>query len=160
MATTTETSDKTAPEDELKTALEAFETSLATPVISGELADWVEALQKTWAEASAQIDERIEQRHPVQFEEIGKADPELLPRVEQLQEEDAAIKADVELLRTSLKRSLAHLPKLEPDEVKAQQHLAKFVDEGMALIARVRKQEVAIQTWYFEAFNRDRGAVD
>jgi hypothetical protein len=160
MATTTKLSEKTAPEDELKTALEAFETSLATPVISGELADWVEAAQKTWAEASAQIDEHIEQRHPAQFEEIGRADPELLPRVEQLQDEDAAIKAELEALRTSLKRSLAHLPKLEPDEVKSQQHLATFVDEGMALIARVRKQEVAVQTWYFEAFNRDRGAVD
>jgi hypothetical protein len=160
MAMTTKPSERTTPDDELKIALESLETSLATPVISGELADWLEAAQKTWAQASAQIDERIDQRHPVQFEEIGNADPELLPRVEQLQEEDAAIKADVASLRTWLGRSAAHLPKLEPDEVKAQQHLAKFVDEGMALIARVRKQEVAIQTWYFEAFNRDRGAVD
>jgi chromosome segregation ATPase len=160
MAMTTKTSEKTTPDDELKLALESLETSLATPVVSGELADWLEAVQKTWAEASAQIDERIEQRHPAQIDEIGKADPELLPRVEQLQEEDAAIKADADSLRTSLERSAAHLPKLEPDEEKAQQHLAKFIDEGMALIARVRKQEVAIQTWYFEAFNRDRGAVD
>jgi hypothetical protein len=36
----------------------------------------------------------------------------------------------------------------------------KLVDQGMALVTQIRKQEVAIQTWFIEAFNRDRGSVD
>jgi hypothetical protein len=35
-----------------------------------------------------------------------------------------------------------------------------LIDEGLTFIARVRKQATAIQTWFVEAFNRDRGAVD
>jgi hypothetical protein len=160
MVSARKTSSTAAPEDGLKSALEAFETSLATPVVSGELTDWLEAVEKTWAETSAQVHERIEQRHPQQFEEIGKQDLELLPRVEQLQAEDAAILADLEATATTVARYSEHVPKLEPDEEKAQQHIKKLIDEGIALVARVRKQEVAIQTWYFEAFNRDRGSVD
>jgi hypothetical protein len=152
--------DSSNSENQLKLALSAFETSLATPVVSGELAEWVDAVQKTWTEASAQIHYEIRHRHPRQYEQISKEDPELLPRVEQLQAEDRAIEEDREKLNHAVSRTAQHVPKLEPDEEKAQQHTKKLVDEGIAFIARVRKQEVAIQTWFVEAFNRDRGAVD
>jgi hypothetical protein len=147
-----------APENALKDALTSLETTLATPVISGELADWIKGVQKAWTEASGQIHYSVKHSHPRQFEEIGSADPELLPRIEQLQAEDTAIEEDRERFATSIKRSTEHIPKLEPDEGKAQQHTKKLVDEGMAFITRVRTQEVAIQTWFVEAFNRDRGA--
>jgi hypothetical protein len=146
--------------DALKESLAVFETSLATPVISGELADWLGGMQKAWREASSQIHYHIKHLHPRQFEGIGNADPELFPRVEQLQAEDAAIEAEREMFSNVVKRVAEHAPKLEPDEGKAEERTKKLVDEGMAFIARVRKQEVAIQTWFVEAFNRDRGAVD
>ena len=147
-------------ESALKASLAAFETSLATPIVSGELAEWIEAVQKTWTEASAQLHYQVKHRHPQQYEQISKEDPELLPRVEQLQAEDRAIEEEREKLSHTVSRTTQHAPKLEPDEGKAQQHTKKLVDEGMAFIARVRKQEVAIETWFVEAFNRDRGAVD
>lgn len=152
--------DQSNSENELKATLSAFETSLATPVVSGELAEWVGAVEKSWAEASAQVHYEIRHRHPRQYEQMSKEDPELLPRVEQLQGEDAAIEQEREKLSHTVARTAQHVPKLEPDEERAQQHTKKLVDEGMAFIARVRKQEVAIQTWFVEAFNRDRGAVD
>jgi hypothetical protein len=74
--------------------------------------------------------------------------------------EDAAIEKDRKTFDQAVSRIATHVPKLEPDEEKAQQHVKKLVDEGMAFVARVRKQEVAIQTWFVEAFNRDRGAGD
>ena len=74
--------------------------------------------------------------------------------------EDAAIEQDREKLHHTVQRMAEHVPKLAPDEDKAVRHTAKLVDGGVALVARVRKQEVAVQTWYSEAFNRDRGAVD
>jgi hypothetical protein len=152
--------DETKSEEDLKLALSEFETNLGTPVVSGELAEWIDAVKKTWDEASAQIHYHLKHLHPRQFEQIGSEDPELLPRVEQLQVEDAAIEDEREKLSTTVKRSAEHVPKLEPDEDKAQQHIKKLIEEGIAFIARVRKHETAIQTWYVEAFTRDRGTVD
>ena len=152
--------DQRNSESELKEALSAFETSLATPLVSGELADWVESVQKSWAEVSAQIHYHVQELHPRQYDQIAKEDPELLPRVEQLQNEDALIEQEREKLNQIVSRTAEHAPKLEPDEGKAQQHTKKLIDEGMAFNTRIRKHEVAIQTWFMEAFNRDRGAVD
>jgi hypothetical protein len=155
-----EKSTESASHDELKASLEAFETSLETPVISGELTDWLEAVNKTWSEASAQIQDRMRDEHARQFDEMGKEDPELLPRVELLQAEDGAIEADRLALGQLITNTSQQAPKLEPDEGKANDLLKDLIDAGLALVTRVRTQEVAIQTWFFEAFNRDRGPVD
>jgi hypothetical protein len=152
--------DPSNAEYELKAALTALETSLNTPIVSGELGDWLEAVRKSWAEASAQIRHHVNQLHPRQFEQIGKEDPELLPRVEPLQREDRAIEEECVRITLAVERNSQHVPRLEPDEEKALKHTKKLVEDGIAAIVRVRKQEVAIQTWYLEAFNRDRGAVD
>jgi hypothetical protein len=85
---------------------------------------------------------------------------ELLPKVEQLQAEDKAILEECDALDQMVARTTSHAPKLEPDEEKARQHTKVLTDAGIALVTRVRKQETALQTWYVEAFNRDRGAVD
>jgi hypothetical protein len=146
--------------DELKTALSTFETSLLTPTISGELATWLEEVQKTWDEASTQIHYHLKHLHPRQFDEISKQDPELFPKIEQLQAEDEAIEQQRAQLSQLIGRVGQHAPKLEPDEEKAQKYTKSLVDQGTAFLTQVRKQEVAVQTWYVEAFNRDRGAVD
>lgn len=148
------------PEAELKDALDAFETSLLRPVVSGDLAGWIDELQRAWAEAASQIHLHVQQLHPRQYDEISKQDVELLPRIELLRAEDAAIEAQRGKLNQCVERLAHHGPKLEPDEEKAQKHTKSLLDDATALIARVRKQSVAVQTWYIEAFNRDGGAVD
>ena len=148
------------PESELRTALAAFETALTTPVVSGELADWVESLQETWQEASSQLHGSIQDAHPRQYEQIADADPSLLPRIEQLKAEDTELAQQREHVNQLLARAAQHVPKLEPDEAKAQKHMENLINEGLALVVRARKQEVSIETWFLEAFNRDRGAVD
>jgi hypothetical protein len=147
-------------DDELKTALTTFETSLLTPTVSGELPAWFEEVQKSWEEASAQIHFHVKHLHPRQYEEISKQDPELLPRIEQLQAEDEAIEQQRARLSQLIGRVGQHAPKLEPDEEKAQKHVKTIVDAGTAFLTQVRKLAVAVQTWYVEAFSRDRGAVD
>ena len=149
-----------AADAELKSALEAFEVSLATPIISGELADWLKQVGLAWSKLLDQLRHNIEHAHAEQFALIEEQDLELLPNVEQLQTEDAAILEDCDALERTIARTTSHAPKLEPDEEKARQHTKPLVDAGIALVTRVRKQEVALQTWYVEAFNRDRGAVD
>lgn len=145
---------------DLKTVLAEFETDLLTPIVSGGLAGWIDEAKKSWAEASTQIHYCIKHHHPRQFDEIGKQDAELLPRIELLQAEDDAIEQQREQISTAVTRVAEHVPKLEPDEEKAQKYTKALVDEGTAFLIRVRKQEAAVQTWYVEAFNRDGGAVD
>src|SRR4051794_24307564 len=146
--------------DDLMAVLTKFETSLLTPTISGELPSWLEEVQKSWEEASAQIHFHIKHLHPRQYDEISRQDPELLPKIEQLQAEDEAIEQQREQLSQSIGRVGQHVLRMEPDEEKAHKHTKAIVDSGTAFLIQVRKQEVAVQTWYVEAFNRDRGAVD
>jgi hypothetical protein len=149
-----------AADAELKSALEAFEVSLDTPVVSGELADWLDQVGLAWSKLSGQLRQLIERTHADQFAQIEEQDVELLPKVEQLKAEDTAILEECDALGQMVARTTTHAPKLEPDEEKAQHHTNTLIDAGIALVTRVRKQEVAMQTWYVEAFNRDRGSVD
>ena len=147
-------------ETALRDALTAFETSVTSPVISGELSDWMEKVKKSWSQASSQITRHVRQLHPQQYHEISEADAALFHQVELLSAEDEAIAQDLEKLGQTVSRMAEHLPKLEPDEAKAQPHIQKLAEEGIALVTRVRKQEVAVQTWFAEAFNRERGGGD
>ena len=151
--------DRTTFESDLKTSLAAFETSLSTPIVSGELAAWVGEVEKAWEEASAQIHDCVTRLHPRQYDEIAKADPELMPRIEVLKAEDEAIEQEREHIHQMVERDAQHVPKLEPDEGKAQKHVQSLIDKGLAFLMRVRKQEVAVETWLVEAFNRDRGTA-
>ena len=146
--------------DDLIAALTTFETSLLSPTVSGQLAPWLEEVQKAWEEASAQIHFHVKHLHPRQYEEISKQDPELLSRIDQLRAEDEAIEQQREQLAQSIGRVEQHVPKMEPDEEKAQKYTKAIIDGGTTFLIQVRKQEVAVQTWFVEAFNRDGGAVD
>lgn len=152
--------DQPNSEDELRAALTSFETSVATPIVPGELPDWVEKLQKAWSDASAQVQYHVKHLHPRQYQEISNEDPALFQQVELLKTEDEAIELDREKLKQSVMRVAEHVPKLEPDEGKANRHLQTLIDEAVAFVIRARKQEVAVQTWFVEAFNRERGGGD
>ncbi len=145
---------------DFKVAIDNLERCLVRPIMAGELAAWVDELQQVWRECAAQIHFRSKHLYPRQYREIGEQDPELLPRVDLLRTEDSAIEEQREKITQAIRRSAEHVPKLEPDEEKAQKHLQTLIDDGTALVNRVRKQAIAIETWYVEAFNRDRGDVD
>jgi hypothetical protein len=148
------------PETALRDALEAFETSVAMPVIPGELPDWVDKVKKSWRAASSCIQEHTQVLHPQQFKEIAETDAALLRQVELLQAEDEAIANQREQVNQTIARMAEHLPKFEPDEAKAQPHIENVAEQSIALVARVRKQEVGVQAWFSEAFNRERGGGD
>jgi hypothetical protein len=147
-------------ENELREALALFETSVATPIVSGELPDWAEKVQKAWSEASAQVHYHVKHLHPRQYHEISNEDPALFQQVELLKTEDEAIEHEREKLTQSVTRVATHVPRLEPDEGKANNRVQTLIDEALAFVVRARKQEVAVQTWYVEAFNRERGGGD
>jgi hypothetical protein len=152
--------DETKSENDLRAALMSFETSVATPIVSGELPDWVDKLRKSWLEASAQVHYHAKHLHPRQYQEISNEDPALFQQIELLKAEDDAIERDREKLTQSVTRIAELVPKLEPDEGKANRHIQTLIDEALAFVIRARKQEVAVQTWFVEAFNRERGGGD
>ena len=148
------------PEVDLKEALTALEESVLTPIVPGELPTWAEQVQATWTEASAQIHRHVKQLHPRQYEEIAEQDPELLPRIELLKEEDQTIEVECEEFNKLISRVTRYTPELEPDEGKASRDIQSLADGATRFISRVRKQSIGVQTWFSEAFARDRGAVD
>ncbi len=150
----------TEPEHELRLSLERFETCLVTPMMAGELLSWVDELQNAWTDAFAHVRQHATELHPRQYQQISKADPELLPRTEKLQAEDAEIDEDCDEFARHLHRFAEHAPKFEPDEEKIAGHAKTLVDDGVEFITRVRKQEAAVHAWFTEAFTRDCGVAD
>ena len=147
-------------ENGLRDALEAFETALATPLVSGELEAWIDQVRKTWSELSTQINHQSVQLHPRQYQQISSEDPELIPQVDKLKTEDQAIERDRQGLSRRVRGIAQHAPNIEPDEEKVKRHISQLIDDGITFVGRTRKQEVAVETWFVEAFNRDRGVAD
>ncbi|MGD9632416.1 MAG: hypothetical protein AB7G28_02180 [Pirellulales bacterium] len=147
-------------EHDLKPALEQFENCLIAPVMAGELLNWTSEVQAAWCDCVAQVREHLRELHPRQYKQISKEDPELLPRTEKLQDADANLEEDCEEFERTLHRFAEHAPKFEPDEEKISSHVRSLVDGGVALVTSIRKQEAAVQAWFVEAFNRDRGVGD
>jgi hypothetical protein len=146
--------------DEFRAALDQLETSLSTPIVAGELVDWAKVVQDSWQNASDQICRQLTDVHPRQYQEMADADPEMLACVEKLQAEDREIDEERDSFHRHLARVVEHAPKFERDEEKIRDYTTSLIDAGLALIQRARKQEVALQTWFVEAFNRDRGVAD
>jgi len=147
-------------EHDLKPSLERFETCLLSPVVPGELAEWTREVQDAWHACFTQIRRHLHEFHPRQYAQISKEDPELLPKTEKLQDADAELGEDSAEFDRAVRRFAEHAPKFEPDEEKIAGHVKSLVDAGVVLVTSVRKQEAAVQTWFLEAFTRDRGVAD
>ncbi len=144
----------------LPAELNDLETQLETPVVPGELRGWLEVAQQTFAALLPALQSYIADRHRSVIELIADQDPGLLTRVEHLKGEDQQIVAELERQLKIATSVSQHSDLWEPDEGRADQAVQKMVDEGLALVIRIRKQEAAINTWFGEAFERDRGVAD
>jgi len=143
----------------LETALNRFETQLETPVVPGELPAWLQSLERTLTKLNPLLYTRIAE-HQLQFDEMAKQDPGLIPRVEQLSGEDPGILAEAGQQLKMISPLVRHSDKLERDVAHSANALERSVQRGLKLVIRIRKQETAISTWYMEAFDRDRGVAD
>jgi adenylyl- and sulfurtransferase ThiI len=144
----------------LHDALEAFEASLATPVVSGELAVWSDLVRAAWNSLLPLVFKQATELNPKLYDEITNQDPELFAQIDKLKAEDAALTECCLGLNQTVERVAKLAPLIEPDERKFSEQITKLQKEGAEFVIRVRKQQVAVQTWYQEAFNRDRGVAD
>lgn len=144
----------------LADALDEFEACLETPIVPGELESWTSAARAACGSVGVVLRDQINDAHPEQYAAITQEDPELDHRIEQLRDEDQQLLAQFEALNRRMQELPAKASFVEPREGKLEDQTSDVVEDGLALIIRVRRQEQAISTWYMEAFNRDRGIAD
>jgi hypothetical protein len=146
--------------NELQTALQLFETCLETPLVPGELGSWAEQLTSACCCAKEQWIQASQVEHPDQFKQIGKEDPEMSTRVQNMQEEDMAIACQFDAVCQDVANFHDRSPTMEGDEARFKPAMQDLVEAGLKLVIRIRTQEQAIRTWFLEAFDRDRGNAD
>ncbi|MBW3597283.1 MAG: hypothetical protein KY475_08415 [Planctomycetes bacterium] len=150
----------TTANPQLAEALETLEQRLETPIVPGELRDWIEEAAEAADRVETLLKSQLNDTHGKLLAEIREQDEGLAPRVEQLQEDDARLReqlAEVVQIAHALRNAE---DRVEPDEQLASEATSELVDKGLELVIAARKQETAIATWYVESFERDRGVVD
>jgi hypothetical protein len=152
---------KQSPEEQsLEAELKRLETALVTPLVPGELDRWVGEAQQAATAVQPALESFTRDVLHAQYAEIGKSDPELLPRVEALIEEDRQLLADLQKVLAALAEIVSKLPQARKDENLIQPELDQAEKVGTRFVVRVRKQMIAAGTWLDEALFRDRGPVD
>ncbi len=142
-------------------ALEDVETSLETPVMSGELISWVTTVTRTWERLGVLMRDDLQREHAALYATIAREDPELSSRVEKLRKTDEQLAIfDFGNVQSSLTQLFDRAESVEQDESKASLLRADAVKLALAFVIGVRTQETAIASWFGEAFNRDSGFGD
>ena len=104
---------------ELKAALTAFETSISTPIVSGELNNWVAELHQSWQAVSKETEQAVKRGHPQQYKEIADVDMELLPLTEQLRVDNQEIEEQRAHVDSLVANLVERVPRSEADEGQA-----------------------------------------
>ncbi len=138
-----------------------FETSLATPVVSGELTEWVTIALQSCEQLIAILRDDLQRVHSELFAGILRQDLDLSSQVEKLRETDKQL-ALVECndVASSLEQLLKLATSAKQDEAKLDAFTAEAIKQSMEFVIAARTQETAIATWYSEAFHRDLGSGD
>jgi hypothetical protein len=146
--------------DQFVKALEDFETSLETPLMSGDLTGWVNTVQAACDHLGELLRGDVQREHAALYVTISREDPELASRVEKLRATDEQSLVDFGNVQLGLKQLLDRAQSVEQDEAKAKLLSAEVVKQALALVITARTQETAIATWFSESFNRDSGFGD
>lgn len=147
-----------ANEQEFYGAIQTLETCLMTPRVPGELERWVNAVEAAIEFVGTVLERQVGQEHRAHFKQITTQDPELHARVEGLKSGDKQCREQVRKLQDRIHSLKKGVPQVEPDEGRLEPAFLDFCTDGLSLVMHLRQQEVAIDTWIQEAFNRDRGA--
>ena len=142
-------------------AIEDFETALETPVMSGEMIDWVTAAQHACEHLGGLLRDEVQRKHADLYSRISREDPELSSRVEKLRAVDEQLSGvDFDKVQFSLAQLLNQAQSAEQDELQVKLPRTEAIKLALAFVISARTQETTIATWYGEAFNRDSGSGD
>lgn len=141
-------------------ALSQFESELLTPIVPGELETWMDDLSAAGELMSAMLWRHTESLHNSDYPQIVQQDADLLGQVEQLIKGDAACLERLATVLDQIAKLKLLAPKCEPNEAMMRNSLDALVREGLAWVIDAKRQEKARDTWFAEAFYRDRGVGD
>ncbi len=142
-------------------ALTDFETSLATPVVSGELTEWVTNSLRSCEQLGSILRDDLQRLHAELFARILRQDLDLSSQVEKLRATDNQLAlVDCNEVTTRLEQLLGLARSVKQDEAKLASVTAEVVKLAMEFVVAARTQETVIATWFSEAFNRDLGSGD
>lgn len=140
-------------------ALTDFETSLATPVVSGELMDWAVNALQAGEEVTKLLVGRMQHTHADLFSSIKAENLDLVSQVDRATDVQLST-VDCNDVVSGLTLLLGAARSAQQDEGKLSSLMADVVKRGMKFIVEARSQETRIATWTGEALNRDLGSGD
>ncbi len=143
----------------LEPALSDLEAAIEAPHVPGEMARWIATVRQALTTTLAIWEREIRPRHREAFARIRVEDLALQPRIEQLSKSDQALHDQLyEALRqaTEVEQTLQQ----SDGQIEPSQPPDELVEQCTVMLIRFRKQERAIDTWFMEAFQRDRGVAD
>ncbi|MCO6438316.1 MAG: hypothetical protein J5J06_14570 [Phycisphaerae bacterium] len=147
-------------EKQFTEALMKLETALEKPVIPGEMESWARDVRNEAASFDHLLRERVAGAHAELYASITDEDQGLFRRVEQLRQEDFDIRNAYDAFLSEASTLCENASRAEPQEAPAESRIAQISDNGLALVIRIRKQELALRTWLVESAFRDRGVQD
>jgi len=151
-------------DDQLDSLLQTLELRLETPIVPGEMRSWLENLRNLWDRLPATLSQTSGEENLPKLKQIAATDPELDARVQRMHDEDAQIAAEALRLQQAIESVHQQVGSVEEaaqlDEGQLSEQVSTIIDRSLALIIRIRKQQRAIDTWFVEALQRDRGVAD
>lgn len=145
-------------EDRFFRALADLEASFETPVVSGELTDWLDAVARAWESLGVLLRGEVQRTHRESYLTILREDPDLSRQVEVLRaKDDQLTNLAFDRVTEGIKLLFDRAESAGQDELKTALLREEVIQEALAFIIEARTQETAIATWFSEAFNRDRG---
>lgn len=143
----------------LERATDALEDAIEQTRVPGELSEWAGGVSRALNQVYEILRHQVIPQHEADFRQILSNDIALEPRVQELtavdeelcQQLDSALKLAATIEQTLL---------ASDGQVEANAQADRLFEKCMLLVIRLRKQEQAVNSWFVEALQRDRGVVD
>jgi hypothetical protein len=141
-------------------ALVDFESDLLTPVVPGEVEEWLERALQSAELVSATLWRQTQAMQNDEYSEITSQDAELQGQVEQLMRADEACLDKLACVLDQFSQLKRFAARCEADESLMRNSLEACIRHGLNWVQEAKRQQKARDTWFAEAFYRDRGVGD
>lgn len=161
--TTTLPTQSTLPTEStqaLQDTMNGLETALLSPVLSGELKDWLHAVEQAAQTFATDWTRHLHSTAHVEYREIARTDAEMLPVVDKMIAADQQLLQDLAQFHDELHGLSKQAEEVGWHEDQLKSHQKHIETSGIQLLTRFKKQQLAAATWLSEAFYRDRGNKD
>lgn len=144
----------------LDETLNRLESALLSPVVAGELRNWIANVQQAAATFTMDWTRYLHTVLHTQYAEIAKNDPEMSNTIEKLVATDRELLEQLTRFHENVSNLAARAAQVQWNEGKLADERRKLEEVGIALIVQIKKQRLSAETWLSEALYRDRGVKD